>query len=149
MTDNERIDELLNAAADPVQRAIVVVLASINRDLQAQTAATNALTKQVQEGNVEQKDLDAKISQHMIDEEVMLAGFKGRASLAIWIAPLLFSLLSILGSYIWLGQATALRELIEKVDDTRTRQRVNEERIGGLERRQNADEVLRQMQPKQ
>lgn len=125
MTDHERIDELLNQAADPVQRAIVVVLSAINRDLQAQTAATNALATTVTEVNVQQRKTDEKLSKHMVDEEVMLAGFRGRASFAMWLGPVLFSVLSFLGSYIWMDQAKVLHDVVERVDDIKTRQRVN------------------------
>lgn len=151
---DHRIDDLINeVSTDPVQRAIVIVLAAINRDLIENTRATQDLATGVELANQSASALDKRITQHMLDEEVMLAGFKGRASIAVWIAPFLFTVLGALGSYIWATQKDQIRDLAQDLRDTKTTlyevrqvQQVVIQRTSELERRQLSNEGLLRMQ---
>lgn len=144
MSDSERIDDLLGQASDPVQRAIIIVLGNINREIIANTSATNALTVGIQQTNVGINDLDVRIVKHMADEEIMLAGFKGRVQIVGWIAPILFSILSILGGYVWSTQAILINSIAERQRIGLQKVEVLDERTISLERRQKADEDMRQ-----
>lgn len=70
MNNAEKIGELIQSTADPVQRATLMVLSKIDVALDANTAATVRIATGVDR-------VDATLTTHIHDEEVLLSSIRG------------------------------------------------------------------------
>lgn len=143
MADHNKIDELLAQVTDPVMRSLVIVLGSINRDLEAQTRATEGVARGMETANMGIAKVDVAITTHVQTEEVLRAEYKTQLKIASYIGPILFTVLTSVGSYLWVQQEKKLDAVTDEARVTRQRQMVNEEILLDLRRRQALDEQMR------
>jgi len=76
VNNSEKIEELIQSTADPVQRATLMVLSKIDTALDANTAATGRIAIGVDK-------VDATLKTHIHDEEVLLSSIQGGQKVGI------------------------------------------------------------------
>ena len=137
--DGKRIDEMTAKAEDPVVREMLIFVRQMTDEVNKATGAQQEMVKALQKiderteaavirtnGKVEAVDL--KLSGHIVAEEIFMAGIKGRFSLAVYIGPFLFTLLSGVGIYLW----SDVRAYMAEQKTIKEHQIVNEEIIARL-----------------
>jgi hypothetical protein len=127
MDAHQRIDELIAATADPVQRATLMLIARFDAALTANTHATERIANAVEEHRSEFVIHTKRFDQHVLDEQKMLASAKG----AWWATTVLVIAVIGLGGFIIKSYHENVTFALEGMRDVSTRLRVLESKHEG------------------
>lgn len=134
-----KIDDLLSATDDPVQKATLSVLSGIDHSLEKiiEVASVQAVT--FNKHTVEFDKHRVEFSEHVLEEQKLLSGIKW----AWWAATGTGTIIMFLGGFILLGQITNLSDVVNSMHRLAAAESVSDNRILNLERRQLDDERIR------
>lgn len=110
-SNEEKIEALISATTDPVQRATLMVLSKIDVALDANTAATERIAKGVE-------TVDEQLGRHVADEEKMLASIRGGQ----WVGGALMTVIVGLGGFILIPHMTINTTQEREIVELRTNQ---------------------------
>lgn len=96
MNNATKIEDLIARTADPVQQAMLLVLANFDRALDANTVATQAIANDLHDHREEFNGFRNTVDSHIRNDARMLASIRG----GWWVGIVLLSAIQLLGAFI-------------------------------------------------